>query len=714
MELLNPWMLGLAASAVVPIVLHLIMRQNPKHFLFPALRFVQQRNLANRRRLRLRHLILLALRIALLCLLALAMARLTLHGKSISARAGAPITMAIVVDTSPAMDYQHQSQTRLEVAKEICTWLLSQVPPESRIAIFDTRSGGGFQIDLGAAKKRVEQLKTTVAPDNYLQTVGEALRQLKEDKKYAAKELYLVTDLSRRAWHPDAAATLQSALQGVPNLGVQVIDVGVATPQNTSLGDVRLAEQVLARNTPIRIRTSMARLGDPTEKTVQLNVRGPDGKMETREQKTVPLKDGQSEEIDFTFSQKEPGTHQGELRIIGRDSLTIDDQRFFTVEIKPAWPVLLAAPSPAEHYAFDLREALAPEPLRLENRARFQCEVVVVDQLAQLPLENYAAVALLDPGPLSTAVWEKLATYARGGGSVAVFLGRQADVANFNSPAAQAVLAGKLLQQARWTDGKVHLSPRNLQHGALAAFRPYQDKVPWQQFPVFRYWQLDEIATDAGAPMIEYSNGQPALFERILDDGIAVTMTTPISDELDATAWNTLATGLDAWPFVMLSNELFKHLVRSSDEQLNYVAATNLLAELQLRGKHGIPSYKLISPSEGSGEMRTSNADEPKIVVANLDEIGNYRVIRVEDKIDRGFSVNVAAAQSDLVRASEADVKTIFGETPFKLAKDREEISVNSAIQRVGREIFPLLIVIVAIVLAVEHVLANLFYRRAE
>jgi hypothetical protein len=703
-------MLALAGSAAVPIVLHLIMRRSPKHVLFPALRFVQQRSQANRRRLRLRHLILLALRVALFCLLAFALARPSIRAPGFQAEANAPVSVALVVDTGPAMDYEHLSQTRLDVAKEIARWLLEQLPSESQVAVLDSRGGGAvFQVDVPAAIKRAEQLKTTVMPDRYANVAADAVRVLKEGK-YPARELYLVTDLTRSAWSEESAATLRSALAAAPDVAVQVIDVGAINPQNTSLGPLALDDQILARNAPLRIRCDVGRLGETAEKTIHLAVRGPDGQLETRDQKTVRLADGESNPVEFTLLQREPGTHQGELRIVGRDGLAADDRRYFTVEVKPPWRVLIAAPSPPEHHAFDLHEALAPEPLRLDNQARYQCDVVPLLRLADVAIDDYAAVALLDPTNLSPAVWEKLARYARAGGSVAVFLGRNADATNFNSAPAQALLPGKLLQQARWPDGKLALQPQNYQHPALSGLRPYKDRIPWERFPVFRFWQLDEAAPDARV-VVPYSNGQPALFERIVGEGTVVTMTTPVSDELDDTAWNILPTGLDAWPFVALANELFSYLVGAADEQLNYEAAGNLMPVLHLEGNRGIPGYKLVPPTEGSAEIRSSNPADPKIVVGNLEEAGNYRVVRVEDNIDRGFSVNISPTITELRRVSESELKALLGEAPFKLARNREEITRNYTIQRVGREMFPLMILIVVAVLVAEHVLANRFYR---
>ncbi len=56
----------------IPVVLHLVMRQQPKQLVFPALRFIKQRQDANRRQLQLRHWLLLFLRCLAIALLAVA------------------------------------------------------------------------------------------------------------------------------------------------------------------------------------------------------------------------------------------------------------------------------------------------------------------------------------------------------------------------------------------------------------------------------------------------------------------------------------------------------------------------------------------------------------------------------------------------------------------------------------------------------------------
>src|SRR5439155_1626725 len=75
MAFVNLTLLAGGVCMAIPVVLHLIMRQRPKQFIFPALRFIQERRLANQRRLQLRHWLLLLLRCGAIGLLALALAR---------------------------------------------------------------------------------------------------------------------------------------------------------------------------------------------------------------------------------------------------------------------------------------------------------------------------------------------------------------------------------------------------------------------------------------------------------------------------------------------------------------------------------------------------------------------------------------------------------------------------------------------------------------
>lgn len=149
----------LAGSALiaVPIILHLIMRRKPMLLEFPALRFIQKRHDANRRRLRLRHLLLLLLRAGAIALLAFALARPSMKLAGALGGQEAPVAAVLVFDAAPRMEYRHENQSRLEAARDLGLWLLAQLPEQSEIAVLDTRVGSAaaFQADRGDRKSVV-------------------------------------------------------------------------------------------------------------------------------------------------------------------------------------------------------------------------------------------------------------------------------------------------------------------------------------------------------------------------------------------------------------------------------------------------------------------------------------------------------------------------------------------------------------------------------
>ena len=78
----NALVLGLGGALLtLPVVLHFLMQPKPKLLEFPALRFIRKRQLTNKSRMRLRHIVLLILRCLLILLMAAALA-----GPSVASR----------------------------------------------------------------------------------------------------------------------------------------------------------------------------------------------------------------------------------------------------------------------------------------------------------------------------------------------------------------------------------------------------------------------------------------------------------------------------------------------------------------------------------------------------------------------------------------------------------------------------------------------------
>jgi hypothetical protein len=695
---------GLDTSMQFDKAAHRIPGQPPG---FPALRFIKQRESANKRRLQLRHLLLLCCRSAAIALLALALSRPSIRASGTFGDQESPVAAALVFDTSPRMQYRQQNKSRLEVAQETAQWLLPQLPADSEVAVLDAHSGlGAFAVDVAAARSRIDHLDTSAVSQPLAAACADAL-QLLADSAKTRKELYVFTDLTRPSWSTAGAQALAKQLKASPEVGVYVVDVGAHDPQNFGLANVRLSGQLLTKNSPLRIQCDLVHIGPAAERTVELFLIEDDGQSPRKEVKrgqvTAKAAENQSQQLEFRLGALPPGMHQGFLQIAGQDGLAGDDRAYFSVQVRPAWKVLIAAPKKAADYAWCLSEAL-----RVLGYA--ECEIISLDDLSRRALDTFAAVYVLDPHPLPPSAWQQLSAYASGGGGVAIFLGHNATpIDSFNDAAAQDLLPGKLVRQWRAPDDSVYLAPDDLEHPILANFKAVATSVPWKSLPVYRFWQLGPLQETA-AVVAAYSNRRPAIIEKPLGKGRVITMTTPISDPAnDENSWNWIPTGEDSWPFLILTDGMLHDLVGSGESRLNYLAGQSAVLHLPPEQSHAM--FSVTTPH---GDLLRQAVDEKQqvLMVAATETVGNYqaRAGGGESRVDLGFSVNLPAEASQLDRVSDKDLKAVFGDTPFQLAHSREEINRKVNLGRVGRELYPFLLVLLVLVLAVEQLLSNRFY----
>ncbi len=764
----------------IPILLHLAMRQKPKHLIFPALRFLQQRETTNRRRLQLRQWLLLLLRCLVVLLLALALSRpsvastqwvswltisllgllllfvITLIVLTIIQRRGkillgvllllgitlalglgqavlsvtrqrtplalgnreAPVAAALLLDTSPRMLYRYNNQTRLQRAQEISRWLIRQLPAESDVAIIDARfRSAAFAVDLGAASKAIDAIDVNYLAPSWKSLIEESLRLLQQNDK-ARKELYILSDLTLPTWQDALDGSLVDVLQSTSEISLQIIDVGVETPHNDAILDLQLSGQLLSNGSPLTVQARLARRGPSAARTVRLLLEsqdpsGPilvDGQLQlppttVRGKQAIELDRDGTQLVKFNLSALEMGTHYGYVEVEGDDNLPIDNRRYFTVHVRPPWPVLVVAPASA--FSQFLTETLAPYEFRETGRARFHCTTIRPEQLADQPLRDYAAVALLDPAPLPESSWQNLRQYVERGGGLALFLGRNASEASkFNSQSAMDLLPASIQRQWRADEG-LQLAPRNFDHPVLSVFQDLRSTVPWNAMPIFRHWVLGQL-TEGSRVVVPYSNNKPALVERRIGEGLVMLMTTPISDveTSNQLPWNRIANSLDSWPFLMLVDRMFLTLVRSNTATLNCTVGQTARLPWNAVGTERLP---LLTPR---GDWQEVTASDGEIRVLLTEVPGAYRLkVPEETPTPHGFSANLAPETSRLDRVTQEQLAAALGQDRLRLAHNEQEIVREIDQARIGREFYPLLLPVLALVMLLEYLLANRFYR---
>src|SRR5262249_26836277 len=177
MSFVHPLLLGGLLLIGIPVLIHLIMQQKPKHLSFPAFRFLQKRHRVVQRTLRLRHLLLLLLRILVIAFICLALARPGLFSERLTFFGGdSPGAVAMVFDTSPSMEYTANRKTRLEEAKQRARELFDELPEGSKVAVLDSADLGGEWVSLAQAREAVEKLQLRPANAPVTRQVVQALR----------------------------------------------------------------------------------------------------------------------------------------------------------------------------------------------------------------------------------------------------------------------------------------------------------------------------------------------------------------------------------------------------------------------------------------------------------------------------------------------------------------------------------------------------------
>lgn len=717
MDFMHPGMLFGAGAVAIPVVLHLMMRQRPRQLEFPALRFLQARQTSNRRTLKLRHILLLLLRMGALALLAFALARPSTKLLGMLGDQEGPITAVLVFDTSPRMAYQAEKKTRLAAAQQFAAELLASLPPKSQIGILDTANPARvYEADPAIARERVSQLKTG-GRSGPLAATCEAAVELLREAQYPRKELYVFTDFSLGAWSGNRAGDwARRAIDGGV-AKIEFVDVGAEKPVDYSLGSVTLSDQTLVRNRPLIVSTAVSSIGSGAKRLVRLSIVDPaTGKLVDRGEKEVVLGDDETQEVEFPKFTLGLGTHQGEVRIDDEDSLPDNNKRYFTVNVRPAQRVLVAAPEPVEDRAVFYREAVAGRELQVIGIAPYELSYCGFSKLGEEDFSNYSAVVLLDPPALADQVWQQIEAYARGGGGVAIFLGPATVPEQFNAEIPQGVLGGRIGITANFRDNDHYLNPDPDQHPLLADFKPVKNSTPWEDFPIYHYWQL--FRPESGTTLVaSYNDKGAAIVERPIGLGRVVTITTPISEPTempDEQRWNLLTIGTNAWPFVVLANGITQYLI-GRDTPVNYLAQES--ATVRLDPLKRFETYLVTRRNSDAAPLRlAADLKRNVLTVPITDAVGNYRVQAggSDDGIDLGFSVNLPADGDSLRRVDPEHLNKLFADVPHETLKKFSELKRTANPDRSGRELFPILICTVAVVLGIEQVLANRFYKRGK
>ena len=332
-----------AALAAIPVILHLFMRQTPKHVIFPALRLIRERQKKSRKRMKIKNWLLLAARMALLALMALALARPRLHSDMPLGDESVPTALGLVFDTSLSMSYKENDKTLLDLAKDRAREIISHIPDSSLVfAVNSADPGVPVGLSPSAARKWIDNL--TIRPVNRPLNVatGQVYPAVAECDR-PRREVYILTDLSRSSWNPDRPAegldrvkqaTDKTKSATAPKIATFVLRVGSEERKDVSIDEVELSSSTATQGEPLEIRSVVRSQGtEAVSPVVEFYL---DGVKKGNQQVEIPA--GGQAEARFTTPPrlKEGEVHRVELRLTGApDPLKFNDERYLSFNVRP-------------------------------------------------------------------------------------------------------------------------------------------------------------------------------------------------------------------------------------------------------------------------------------------------------------------------------------------------------------------------------------------
>ena len=734
---MNAILLAGAALVGLPILLHLIMKQEPKRLPFPALRFLKQKQKTNQRKLRVRHFLLLALRMLLIALFCLTLYQPTLIlSEGLNLAAEQPVDAVFVIDTSPSMGYRVGERSRLDDAKARAIALLDDLPANSRVAIIDPGDPDAvlpnWEPSLTSARERLEQLGETQAAAQPL-TAGLAaayrlLASPEEDPESPTARPRLVAAFSDRtvaSWEANRAAdltALQAALTKTPALANLYVDVGIDAPANVAISSATVTPQQIPANQPVNITVTLQAIGtDVPSAAVQCRLLS-GGPPQVRPFQLIA---GTPQAVTFTYRDLPSGFHQAEIRLETPDALLADNQRFVTFRVGESRPVLTITDQPDDAIYWQLAHQTKGE-FDIVVRSPAQASV------PEFNLNQYEAVVLLsvaDPSPF----WGKLNDYVSQGGKLLIIPGgpEQLTLSAYDpgqNPAAATLMPGKLVSVVdvspeRPAGVEWQVDDRSMRHPLLAPFKAWRlrGNVDFLKNPrrVWTYWRV-EAAPDTVVVRYDWPADRqphdPAILERTVGQGQVLLLTTRLDSPWDARRrWhNYWETAGSSWA-VVFPNLLLIYLAGDSNQaNFNFQAGGPVIVPLPASRDSASPKLRLEGPGisglDASPEMDPGQR-ELRLTGNRTRTPGNY-LLRTETGDWRtAFSLNLPAEESDFSRLPDEVITSVLG--PGTIIPATRELAFRESLELKFDqpvELFPWLLIAVLLLLCLEGFVANRFY----
>ena len=746
--------MGIGAAAILsPIIIHLLNKRRFKIVDWAAMDFLFDADKKNRRRVRLENFILLLLRCLAMLLLGMMLARPFLPSQLAGLLGQSQeFQRVVLLDDSLSQEVMVGNQSAFDVARDQLKQLMQALASDGSsdwLTLYLTSQPTSPVIanepvtieSVNALIARIDELKCSESVAAYGEALAEIDSFVRENRSTANRVVYVMTDLRQPDWqNPSGADETNSANKLLAKINETVtntflVDVGSSLDENLAVTDVTV-DDLLVSDTVIRFTVSVTNYGTRTADNVELRFRVDDAQPQTEAVAAIPP--GESRTVTFrhmfqydreTFADldfqqqllKNRFNARVQVDIVprgdSRDFLPADSEHFFAVRALKRIPILIVDGDPSS--VEERSESYYLRGIGLPGTG-LMVDTATVGELETAALSKYKVIFLCNVDEASSDRVDVLKQWVNDGGGLVLMPGDRVRASRFNDTFFRdgKGLSPLGLDVAGGDPSRLDWVFMELQDNRHPAFRVALDEdVGMGQIEVFSWWKTivapGQLGVSVSTPLLLTDpDRSPAMAERTLGNGRVVSFAFP--GDADWTLWAAHPT------FVCVMWDLVNYLSAGATETTGNLVGDELtqIVDLTLYDR----DVALVDAQGEKTQARAESLDESADSADNVlyqvrfPGLAHRGFWQMDLKRKNGelapllFSANVDPRESDLRRVDLAGLPNeYFGQSTRVLTGEDLLLQTESG---TSNEIWPLVLMLLAGILALEQLLGWLFGRK--
>jgi hypothetical protein len=642
-----------ALVTAVPILLHLIKRENAQKMDFPTLMFLRKISKRTIRYQKLRHLLLLLARVAALLLLALAFMRPYIdRPQAASISAQATTVHVILLDNSMSMAYGDRWTRARRAASDI----IRKAAPGDKVSLIEfsdrTQVMTVPSADFAVAQNVLDaEAALTDRPTRYGQVLKIA-EKTALDAGAGKRVLYLISDFQKSGW-----ATDEQDFRLDARTTLQCLDMGSDAFSNLALGEVQVIENEEDKGGGLRIRFSVINFGSEDRKSARVALTVDE---RASGEKLLDLSKGAVVGQEFLLPGMTAGVHNVALEIADAN-LSRDNRFAMTLQSRTKMQVF-SVESTSSGKSGRAPSFFLANALNISALSPYKLAAVTPQQFLSTGALGGGLLIWNNAPAAGAAIQDKIRNFVKSGGGLIVVLADSAAGSDFNRSFGDWIPVKADVSAApkrRSYDDYALLTDLRLDH---PIFRPFAE-LHSGSFSTARFFDHARLVPSGNCQTLaRFDNGDPALVAADIDKGRVLVLASSADD-----ATNDLPLKSVYAPFW---HQLLRYLENSRQEQpWNEVGDTitpkELLAGAAIREGKGNPDLSgpivVMDPAKNRVPM-VAGSDAVSLETAGFYDIRSSGA-------HASVAVNPSLRESDLTHGNAEEMASGWASKEIKTAE---------------------------------------------